>query len=109
MSTTGGALDPQNFVGLARRVALEAAQRNSIFLSPNALPAVDTLVKERMPRIERRFLEGTLDFAGWERLVRMAAEQVAKQYRAREIRSIDDPEELLRRVRPVLNVYPFDC
>ena len=109
MASGRGALDPQGFVGRARTIALETARESGILLTPNALPAVDTLVEERMPRVERRFSEGTLDFAGWERLVRKAAEQIAKEYRKKVIRSVDDPEELLRRARYMLSVYPFDC
>ena len=109
MGSGRGLLDPQGFVGRARTIALETARESGIRLTPNALPAVDTLVIERMPGVERRFDEGTLDFAGWERLVRMAAEQIAKQYRTKEIRSVDDPLELLQRARSMLSVYPFDC
>jgi hypothetical protein len=109
MASGVGQLDPQRFIGPARTIALEVMQKNRIFFGPGALGAVDTIVIEYMPRVVRRFQEDRLDFAGYQRLVRTAAERAVKEFRTRGIRSIDDPDEVLRIVHPMLNVYPFDC
>jgi hypothetical protein len=107
--TPQGLLDPRQFIGAARTIALEGARDNEIFLSPDALGAVDILIQERLPRISERFQEGSLDFTGWQKIVRRVAEQAVAEYRAARIRSVDDPEDVLRRVRSMLSVYPFDC
>jgi|SRR5665213_3519218 len=109
MASGSWALDPQQFMAVARTIAFEVAQENGILLPPRALGAVDTIVRESMPRMERRFQEGKLDFAGYARLVRLAAEGAVKEFRRRGIRSVDGPEEVLRTVRPMLMVFPFDC
>lgn len=104
-----GLIDPLSLIGPARTIALNVTRDNQIFLSPEALGAVDILVEERLPHLSQRFSEGTLDSTQWERIVRLLANNVVADYRAEGVRSINDQDELLSRVRPMLSVYPFDC
>jgi hypothetical protein len=107
--TPQGMLDPELLIGPARTIALEVARSNNIFLSPNALGAVDLLVEERLPTISRRFQDGSLDFTSWLRTVRLVAERVAATYQARNIARVNDPQDVVQRVHSALKVYPFDC
>jgi hypothetical protein len=109
MASPGPALDPQQFSEAARTIVREVAENNRILLGLDALGAVDTIVREHMPRMQPRFQEGTLDFKGYERLVRIAAERAIKEFSKRNIRSVNDPEEVLRIVSLMLAVFPFDC
>jgi hypothetical protein len=102
-------MNPEQFTGPARTIALDVAREHQIFLDPIALEAVDTLVQERLPALNARFEEGSLDLVAWQKTVRALAQRVAVEAQADGVRSLKEPEDILTRVRPMLGVFPFDC
>jgi hypothetical protein len=104
-----GQLDPDQLIGVARTIALDSARENDIYLSPNALVGVDSLVKDRMESIQTRFAEGTLDFKQWQANVRKLAGLAAKEILKRGVKKLENPEDLISNVNATLKLYPFDC
>lgn len=97
-------LDPDYLKNEARSVTLHVAAEKKLFLSPEALPAVDTLVDERLPVIEKTW-------AGpdrWKRHVRHVSTDVAETYVAERVKRVDNKMDLLTRARRVLSCYPYD-
>lgn len=97
-------LDPEYLKNEAKTVALDVAAEKQLFLSPDALPAVDTLVDERLPVIQETW-------AGpdrWKHHVRHVSTNVAETYVSEGIKRVDDKWDLLKKARQVLVCYPYD-
>ncbi|MGO9166853.1 MAG: hypothetical protein ACLP56_08260 [Candidatus Sulfotelmatobacter sp.] len=97
-------LDPEFLKTEARSVALDTASEKRLFLAPEALPAVDTLVDERLPQIAETWI--SLD--RWKGHVRHICGNVADTYLSERIRRITSANDLLNRARKVLSCYPYD-
>lgn len=97
-------LDPEFLAKAARSIASQKAQEYELFLSPEALPAIDFLVKERIPILSRK----EFDFSLWQNHVRHISDEVAQHYKKRSIRRITNPDNLIRTVKAVFKVYPYD-
>jgi hypothetical protein len=97
-------LDPEFLKGEARSVALDAAAQKDLYLAPEALPAVDALVDERMPQIQ----ETWVSIDRWKGHVRHISNDVADTYVAEGTRRVTNASDLLSRARKVLSCYPYD-
>jgi hypothetical protein len=105
MSATGRLqLNEEYLAGIARQVALEVASENQLFLAPEALPAVDELVKRRLDELST----GEFDLDVWKRHVRHISQDVAEIYKSRDVSRIVDPNDLLTTAMPVASVYPYE-
>lgn len=89
---------------MARGVARDVASEKELYLAPEALPAVDAVVEEQMPRIST----ATFEMNRWMAHVRHISEEVADTYVAEQITRVTDRVDLLRRARNVAWVYPKD-
>ena len=97
-------LDPQYLKGEARTVALDVAAKKQLYLAPEALPAVDTVVDEQLPVIEKTWV----DADRWRKHVRHVSSDVADTYVVQRIKRVDNKIDLLNRARKVLACYPYD-
>jgi len=101
-------LNSSLLMSVARDVALDVAARRELYLSPDALPAVDTLVEERIPTLNRLVKQGKFEFESWRGHVRTVSERAADKFKAERVKSIDNTDKVLNTVRPILKVYPYD-
>lgn len=105
MGTSGALqLDPEQLKSMARGVAMDVASEKRLYLAPEALPAVDTVVEDQMPRIST----ATFEMNRWIGHVRHISEEVADTYIAEQITRVTDRVDLLRRARSAARVYPYD-
>ena len=96
-------LDINLLCSAARGVASDVAVENQLDLTAEALPAVDTMVKEREEQINRTWK----DLDTWKGHVRHISVKVASIYKVRGARKISDQKELIETSRPIYNVYPY--
>ncbi len=101
---TSAQLDFEFLSKEAKLVASDVATENKLYLAPEALPAVDTMVEERKEDIARTWRG--LDI--WKRHVRHVSTAVAEIYKSRKVQKITDPRELVKTSRSVYCVYPYD-
>lgn len=97
-------LDPEFLISAARAIATETAQRYEIYVSPNAMQAIDRLVSERIDALST----ANFDFAEWQGHVRHISDEVAQNYQRESIRRIDSADLLYEKVKTVFSVYPYD-
>ncbi len=104
MSSTAVLLSPESMKSEARAVAMDVAAERQLYLAPEALPAVDDAVDERLPNIPNSARQPDK----WKEHVRHVAEPVADQYLAEGVRRIVDSSDLLTRTRNAMRFYPYD-
>jgi hypothetical protein len=100
-------LDADFLISTARAIALDVAHNQQLYLAPEALPAIDKLVRERVEDLS----SSQFDFEGWKRHVRHISMEVSLIYKSRRERQIVDPNELLNTARTITQTYryyPFD-
>jgi len=97
-------LDPEQLKTAARSVAIDVAAEKTLYLAPEALPAVDTVVEEQMPHINT----ATFEMKRWLGHVRHISSEVAETYIAEKIRRVTDRVDLLTRARAAIRCYPYD-
>ena len=88
----------------AKVIALDVAAEQRLYLSPEALSAIDVMIRERRDDIERTWQ----DLNAWKSHVRHISLAVARIYSARGAKKISDREEFLERARRIYRVYPYD-
>lgn len=103
---TGGAkqLDLNFLAGQARTIALQVAAKFDLYLAPEALAAIDTMVLDHKEVIERTWV----GLEAWKTHVLHIATETASIYQSKGIRSIKTPDDLTATARPVYRVYPYD-
>lgn len=101
-------MDPNILISRARTIALDVAAGRQLYISPDALNAVDILVHERLPGLNEMIQQGRFELNRWESHVRVVAQRVAGEFEQQEVRRITTTQEVLNRVRPALAVYPYD-
>lgn len=104
MGTVARLPNPKDLAEQAKKVALDVAAENRLYLAPEALPAIDTMVEERTEVIHQTWR----DFETWRGHVRHISTQVANVFKAKKVTRITDPQELLATSRPIYRVYPYD-
>src|SRR2546427_6810241 len=90
--------------GQAKAVALDVAAEKQLYLAPEALPAIDTMIEERQEVIAVSWR----DLETWKGHFRHISITVAEIYKSRGTKRITDPQELIETSRPVYRPYPYD-
>jgi len=97
-------LDYEYLSSQAKQVASDVATEKQLYLAPEALPAVDTMVQERKDAIQQSWR----DIETWKNHVRHISMKVADSFIAQGVRRITKPDELEKTAQPVYRVYPYD-
>lgn len=100
-------LDVNLLISTARGVAIEVSGNYKIHLSADGLEAVNILIQETLPELQRAAQEGKFDFDVWKGHIQKVSENMARDFQGRKITEIGSAEEITDRYHELgLHFWP---